>query len=227
MSCFAIIPAKSRSTRLPGKNMLPLAGVPMVQRVLETVLSTGIFDEVWVSTDCIEIANICEKSGAKVLFRPEELAQDLSTLNEVCFHWLSSLEQKPDIFCCTFATSVFLTADDYISAKQQLIESCDGVMGVSKYNYPPVQAMEVNAEGHLAMLMPKYEKVQSQNFPDCYVSNGSQYWLRTHAYEKEQTFYLNNLNPYVTDETHILDINTKIDFEMAVNRARELGWFEL
>ena len=97
-------------------------------------------------------------------------------------------------------------------------------MGVSEYNYPPVQALTFNDDRHLTLLMPEYEKVQSQFHPECFVSNGSQYWVKTSAYLNEQTFYLNKLVPYVTDESHILDINTQQDYELAIARAAKLGW---
>lgn len=224
MTRFAFIPAKSRSTRLPNKNMLPLAGIPMLIRVIQTLKQTELFDEIWVSTESEETQQACLKEGAYIHQRPAELAQDRSTINDVCLHWLNQLTHKPDEFCCTYSTAVFLTKQDYIQAYSHLTQEHDGVMGVSEYNYPPVQALTFNDDRHLTLLMPEYEKVQSQYHPECFVSNGSQYWVKTPAYLNEQTFYLNKLVPYVTDETHILDINTQQDYEKAIARAAQLGW---
>ena len=224
MTCFAIIPAKSRSTRLPRKNIKEISGIPMVVRVIENLKKSQIFDEIWVSTDSEEIASVCKAVGACALVRPKQLAKDSSTLNEVCLHWLSMLDDAPDFFCCTYATSVFLTSQDYLDAHALMNEYVDGVMGVSLFNYPPVQAMTENDEGHLSMLMPEYEKVQSQFYPRCLVSNGSQYWVRTASYLYEKTFYLKRLVPYITDENRILDINTIDDFREAEARAKALNW---
>lgn len=224
MKCFAIVPAKSRSTRLPGKNIKELAGIPMVVRVIDNLKKSKLFDQIWVSTDCEDIASICEKAGSKVLIRPKKFAQDTSTLNDVCLHWLDSLDNKPDYFCCTYATSVFLTSQDYRNAYSLITDSVDGVMGVSQFNYPPVQAMIENENGHLSMLMPDYERVQSQFYPKCLVSNGSQYWVKTKPYLIEKTFYLEKLVPFETDEYKILDINTEYDFIESKKRAAALGW---
>lgn len=224
MKKFAIVPAKSRSTRLPSKNIKKLAGIPMVVRVIQTLRMSDLFDEVWVSTDSEEISQLCKAEGAKVVQRPNSLIEDTSTINDVCKHWLDSLIEQPSVFCCTYATSVFLQPDDYINAFKKLDHNIDGVMGVSRYNYPPVQAMTKNSQGYLRMLLPEYEKIQSQKHPDCVVSNGSQYWVRTSAYLKEKTFYLKKLAPYLTNEDNILDINTLEDFREAERRASILGW---
>lgn len=224
MSCFAIIPAKSRSTRLPGKNMLTIAGKPMLFHIIDNLTASGVFDQIWVSTDSEETANKCKNYDVSIHLRHPSLAQDRSTVNEVCLDWLENLTEKPDEFCCTYATSIFLTPQDYQSAKACLLPRFDGVMGVSEYNYPPVQALKLNDSGQLNMLMPEFETVQSQFHPSCYVSNGSQYWARTTAYLKQKTFYLESLAPYVTDESHILDINNPVDLEEAKHRAKELGW---
>jgi CMP-N-acetylneuraminic acid synthetase len=58
MSTFAIIPAKGRSTRLPGEDIKNLAGVPLVERTVNTLLASQQFDQVWVSTDSMDIADL-------------------------------------------------------------------------------------------------------------------------------------------------------------------------
>lgn len=224
MSSYAIVPAKSRSTRLPGKNIKKIAGIPMVCRVVNTLIESALFDEVWVSTDCEDIGDVIEESGAKVLLRPESLATDRSTVNDVCLHWLDQLSKRPNIFCCTYPTSIFLTPDDYRDAYSLFDGDAYGVMGVSEYNYPPVQALSKDQAGYMKMLVPEYHKVQSQFFPECYVSNGSQYWAITDRYLEERTFYLSKLKPYVTNEEHILDINYPEDYDQALIRAKKLGW---
>ena len=222
MKKFALIPAKSRSTRLPGKNIKEIGGVPMVVRVIKNLKDSELFDEIWVSTDGEDIARICLEEGAKIHNRPNNLAEDRSTINDVCVHWLNSLPEKPDVFCCAYATSVFLKPSDYQNAFKKLKPPFLGVMGVSEFNYPPVQAMAIDDIGNLEMLMPEYKSIQSQFYPECFVSNGSQYWLETKAYLVQKTFYVDNLAAYVTNEDRVLDINTQSDFNKAIDRAKEL-----
>lgn len=220
MTTFAIIPAKARSTRLPNKNIKEIFGLPMIVHVINNLKGSGLFDEIWVSTDGNNIKEVCERESVNVLFRPDNLATDRSTVNQVCQHWLESLDIQPDTFCCAYATSIFLDSSDYKGAHDLLEDGVEGVMGVSRYNYPPVQAMTEKGDGNLEMLMPEYEKVQSQFYPDCYVSNGSQYWLKTSDYIQQKTFYLNKVKGYVTDERRILDINTQADFDEAMSRSK-------
>ena len=79
MSNVAIIPARGGSKRIPGKNIRPFAGKPIIGYSIETALESGLFDRVIVSTDDEEIAEISRKFGAEVPFmRPAELAQDAS-----------------------------------------------------------------------------------------------------------------------------------------------------
>ena len=76
MSNIAIIPARGGSKRLPRKNILPLAGKPIIAYPIQTALDSGVFDKVIVSTEDAEIEAIAKQYGAEVISRPDELATD-------------------------------------------------------------------------------------------------------------------------------------------------------
>ncbi len=224
MKRFAIVPVKSRSTRLPRKNFLDLAGIPMFVRVLNVLRESQLFDEIWVSAD-EDVSSYFQFTGPfKCLDRHPALAKDTSTVNQVCQNWLSALKVKPDYFCCVYATAVFLRPEDINAAWNQFDENTDSVMGVSEYNYPPVQALTRNDKGYSTPLFPDWVDKQSQSFPETFVSNGTQYWFKTSAYLTEKSFYLPNTRPYLTHESRVLDINTPEDFVAAQIRASQLGW---
>ena len=99
MRPIAIIPARGGSKRLSRKNILPLVGKPLVAHIIGTALNSNVFEKVIVSTEDEEIARIAEKYGAEVFIRNSELAQDSSTVVEVCLDVLR--EYQADEFCCS------------------------------------------------------------------------------------------------------------------------------
>ena len=90
---LAIIPARGASKRLPRKNVLDLAGKPLIAWTIEAALNSSYIDRVVVSTDDDEIASISQQSGADIPFmRPDGLARDDSTSVDVALHVISELE---------------------------------------------------------------------------------------------------------------------------------------
>ncbi|MDG2664297.1 acylneuraminate cytidylyltransferase family protein, partial [Vibrio parahaemolyticus] len=73
---IALITARGGSKGLPGKNIYPLFGKPLIAWSIDAAKESELFEDVYVSTDCSDIANVAEKFGAKVIKRPAELATD-------------------------------------------------------------------------------------------------------------------------------------------------------
>ena len=73
MNALAVIPARYASTRLPGKPLIPIAGVPLVLRVLEQVQKCSGVDRIIVATDDQRIADVVENAGAEAVLTPPEL----------------------------------------------------------------------------------------------------------------------------------------------------------
>ncbi|NUG82696.1 pseudaminic acid cytidylyltransferase, partial [Acinetobacter bereziniae] len=111
---LAVIPARGGSKRIPHKNIKFFLGKPMIAWSIEAALSSGIFDEVWVSTDDIEIAEISKRYGAKVPFiRPDKISDDFSTTADVMAHAVGYYKNEflniPDLVCCIYATAPFIS----------------------------------------------------------------------------------------------------------------------
>jgi len=212
---IAIIPARGGSKRLPRKNVLDLGGRPMLAHTINTAKNSGLFDEVFVSTEDEQISKIASTFGATVVKRPHELASDRSTVVEVCMH---ALGQLPDakVFCCIYATAVLLEPDTLRRSFDMLDEpsKANFVMGVSNFEFPAVQALASNSHGFLSYMWPEWINIQSQFYPDLVVSNGSFYWARRDAFLKERTFYGENLRGYLVPRDQVKDINDGADFEM-------------
>ncbi len=227
MSNVAIIPARGGSKRLSKKNILPIQGKPMLFYPVASALKSGIFDEVIVSTEDEAIGKIGQEAGARFLKRPEKLAQDRSTVDEVCQHVLEELGKEdaaPDFFCCIYATAIFITPQDIIDSFNLLFQpsKADVVMGVSKYNLQPVQALEKKEDGLLSPMWPEYVNVQSQFHPYLVVSNGTLYWAKTERFLEKKTFYDDNLIGYEMPWVRALDIDTKESLEIVEMLAPSL-----
>ena len=216
---LAIVPARSGSKRLPRKNILPVLGHPILSYPITEAFKSALFQEVIVSTEDEEIAQIARQASARVLERPEKLAQDRATVVQVCLHVLQVLEREnplPEYFCCIYATALFVTSED-IQQSFQLLKSepeADFVMGVSKFNLQPVQAL-VEKEGFLRPMWPEYLGIQSQFQPKLVASNGTIYWARTEAFLERKSFYGRKLRGYVIPRIRAVDIDTPEDLRIA------------
>ena len=217
MRPIAIIPARGGSKRLARKNILPLAGKPLLAHIIETALNSNIFEKVIVSTEDEEIAGVAGKFGADIFIRNSELAQDSSTVVEVCLDVLR--EDQVDEFCCLYATSALLSVTtlkesyrDFYTRKPSIL------MGVSSYNYSPVQALTVDNNGSASLLIEEYRGVQSQYHPKLRVSNGSLYWAKKQNFIKEKTFYSEHLNVFDVPENEVCDIDTEEDYKRLIKK---------
>ena len=96
---LALIPARGGSKGLPGKNIMPLAGKPVIAWSIEQALNSRCIDKVLVSTDSREIASIARKYGAEVPFlRPKALAADTSSTFDVISHAVDFLRKQGEEF---------------------------------------------------------------------------------------------------------------------------------
>jgi len=216
MSRIAIIPARGGSKRVPRKNVLPVQGRPMLSYPVKCALKSRMFERVIVSTEDGEIEKAARDAGAEVMKRPQELAQDRSTVVQVCKHVLDELDELPEFFCCLYATAIFLTPEDIKNSFELFFSDPkpDVVMGVSEFNLHPVQALEEN-NGFLSPKWPEYVGMQSQFHPRLVASNGTLYWVRTTRFVQNSSFYCNRLKGYAVPRLRAIDIDTEDDLNFA------------
>jgi len=108
MSIVAIIPARGGSKQVPRKNVLPVGGVPLVQRAITTALASRLIDRVIVSTDDGEIAALSRAAGARVVDRPSSLAGDTASSEAALLHALDALGDDAEVVVFLQATSPFI-----------------------------------------------------------------------------------------------------------------------
>lgn len=216
MKNLAIIPARGGSKRIPRKNVKPFLGKPMLAYSIEAALATGLFDEVMVSTDDEEIAEVARQYGAKVPFmRSAETANDFATTADVLNEVLNNYKEKGiefDNFCCIYATAPMTQSDSIKSAYDRLMSSDFTVVyPVVQFSYPIWRCLDLAEDGTMKRHWPEYENSRSQDLPKEYHDTGTFYWYKT----KEWLAGDVRIGGIEVDETTIQDIDTETDWKLA------------
>ncbi|WP_405122097.1 pseudaminic acid cytidylyltransferase [Pseudomonas sp. M20] len=217
MSNVAIIPARGGSKRIPRKNLLPFDGVPMIVRSIRTALESGVFDQVVVSTDDAEIADVARAHGAQVPFlRPAELADDFTGTAAVIVH---ALQQLPtfDFACCVYATAPLLQAR-YLHQGLELLEQRRDksfAFSVCSFGFPVQRALTLDGQGALTALYPEFRNTRSQDLPEAFQDAGQFYWGRSEAWLRGEVVYSPASLPVVLPRHLVQDIDTPEDWKRA------------
>lgn len=217
--CLAVITARGGSKRIPRKNIKEFCGKPIIAYSIQAALESGIFDEVMVSTDDEEIAQIAKKYGAKVPFlRSEKNSGDMAMTHEVVMEVLRQYEQagrKFDMACCIYPTAPFLTAERLKESMEKIKESqADGVVPVVRYSFPP-QRCFVIADGFVQYKWPENRLRRSQDLEPYYHDCGQFYLLRVQPFLEEKSMVLARTAPLIMDEMEVQDIDTEEDWNIA------------
>jgi pseudaminic acid cytidylyltransferase len=217
LSNVAIIPARGGSKRIPRKNLLPFDGVPMIVRSIRTALASGVFDQVVVSTDDAEIADVARAQGAQVPFlRPAELADDFTGTAAVIVH---ALQQLPafDYACCVYATAPLLHAR-YLRQGLELLEQHPDrsfAFSVCSFGFPVQRALTLDGQGALTALYPEFRNTRSQDLPEAFQDAGQFYWGRSEAWLRGEVVYSPASLPVVLPRHLVQDIDTPEDWKRA------------
>lgn len=228
MSSVAIIPARGGSKRIPGKNIKPFAGKPMIAHSIIAAQKSGAFDRIVVSTDCEEIARVAREYGAEIPFvRPPELSNDLIQTAPVLCHalkFLSANGQPPEYFACIFATAPFLTAADLREGMATLKSSnAPAALSVTQFGYPIFRAFRRENSGRVNFFWPEHAATRSQDLPEAFHDVGMFYLYKTALFLARESEYPPGKMPMILPEsipvifprTRVQDIDTPEDWEVA------------
>lgn len=224
-SNLALITARGGSKRIPRKNIKEFCGKPILCYSIEAALAAGVFEEVMVSTDDEEIADISRKYGASVpFFRSPETAGDYASTDDVIMEVLKEYEKRGknfDAFCCIYPTAPFLTGER-LKAAMELLKVADSVLPVVPFSYPPQRGLIVNQAGFVERQFPEYATARSQDLPTVYHDCGQFYACRTAPFLAAGTTDVERLVPLVLSEMEIQDIDTPEDWAMAEIKYRRI-----
>lgn len=217
MNNVAIIPARGGSKRIPRKNLKPFDGVPMIVRSIRTALDSGLFEQVVVSTDDAEIADVARANGAHVPFmRPAELADDFTGTAAVIVH---ALQQLPafDYACCVYATAPLLQACFLRQGLELLEQHPDKsfAFSVTDFGFPVQRALTLDGQGALTALYPEFRNTRSQDLPTAFQDAGQFYWGRSEAWLGGEVLYSPASLPVILPRYLVQDIDTAEDWKRA------------
>lgn len=222
MRALAIIPARKGSKRLPGKNLLPIAGKPLVQRAIETTLASKAFARVVVSSDEPDILKLAGGyPGVTPLRRPDELCTDTALAYLYVEHALSVLSSQgePDFDAVVIiqATSPLVLASDIVGAIDILESSgADTVVSVSKIDFAshPHKMKLLKGDKLHDYLVDENGVTAHHQLPDLYVRNGAIYASRSHVFRQHKVIG-DDCRAFIMPRHRSIDINDRLDYDFA------------
>jgi pseudaminic acid cytidylyltransferase len=217
---LAIITARGGSKRIPRKNIRNFCGKPIMVYSIQAALDSGCFDEVMVSTDDQEIADLAQQSGASVPFMRSALnASDHATTAEVLLEVLNQYQSRRvfvEMACCSYPTAPFITSVSLRKGLDALLEdeSIQTVIPMVKYSYPIQRALRLQ-ENRISFFNPEYSLTRSQDLEPAYHDAGQFYWFRVPAFLKTSTLIGSYTTGIVLPEWQVQDIDTEEDWILA------------
>ncbi len=214
---IAIITARGGSKRIPKKNIKDFCGKPIIAYSIEAAISSKLFDEVMVSTDSEEIAEIAKKYGASVPFmRSAETSNDYATTNDVLMEVFNEYEkrgQEFDIAVCIYPTAPFVTADKLKRAIDMVEkDGADAVTPVVQFSFPPQRAFIIR-DNALEYQYPENASARSQDLEPIYHDCGQFYVMKPK--NVMDGIIIKKTTPIVMPESEVQDIDTVEDWKIA------------
>ena len=219
---LAVIPARGGSKRVPRKNIREVGGKPLIAYAIEQAEEASAVNHSIVSTEDEEIKSVAREHGGDVPFdRPERLATDTATSDEVVRHavdWFSERGDDFGIVCSVPVTSPFRKASDITNCVEKLADSdAKSAVSLTEFDPPPFWAVEKTGE----YLQPYFdegspwEKTRTQETPDLHHPNGALFAARVPAFLETESFYTDRTIGYEMPRSRSLDIDEPFDLELA------------
>lgn len=213
-STIAIIPARGGSKGVPGKNIRPLDGKPLIAYSIEVACEAKLVDQVFVSTDNSQIAQVATSHGASIIHRPAEFATDTASSEAALLHALQTIEQsniQPELIVFLQCTSPLRSSSDIDLSIQQLREEkADSLLSVSPshrflWHIVNGEAQPINYDYH--------NRRRRQDMDPQYVENGSIYVFKPWILKDLGNRLGGKISLYVMREKQNWEIDSLQDFE--------------
>lgn len=216
---LALIPARGGSKGIKDKNIIPLAGKPLIAYSIEAAKKSKYIDSIVVTTDSERIAEVAKEYGARVPFlRPAELAADTSKTIDAVLHaikTLKSMNENYDTLVLLQPTQPLRTVDDIDKAIELYYENGEnGLVSISHVDDSPLLIRSINDDGKLVNLLSQNSTCRRQDMPDYYKVNGCIYINKIDELN-ENTSFNDNKVPFIMDKEHSIDIDEMSDLWMA------------
>ncbi|HEX6334313.1 MAG TPA: pseudaminic acid cytidylyltransferase [Flavisolibacter sp.] len=215
----AIITARGGSKRIPGKNIRPFLGQPIIGYSIKAALESGVFSEVMVSTDDAKIAAVATDFGAAVPFmRSPKTSDDYATTADVIMEVLNSYAGIGESFeygCCIYPTAPFITADKLKRAFSMMEETnADTLLPVTKFSFPIWRSFKKEGD-KVSYNWPEFAPRRSQDLPPAYHDCGQFYFFRVAGFLETGKLVTSNTIGLEVPESEVQDIDNEEDWRIA------------
>lgn len=220
MSNICIIPARGGSKRIPRKNIKNFLGKPILAYSIEAALNSGLFDEVIVSTDDKEIADISLSYGASVpFFRSNKNSSDFASTFEVLEEVLERLKTQNRIFkycCCIYPCAPFVKPKILNKSFKKLTENnLDSLFPIIKYGHPIQRALKISSDNKLKYYITENTLTRTQDLKDMFYDAGQFYWMNVNEILEHKKVVTNNSEGILISELEAHDIDNELDWKLA------------
>lgn len=217
---LVIITARGGSKGIPGKNIKPLCGKPLLCYSIDAARAIAPDERICLTTDSAEIAQVAKEYGLSVPFmRPAELATDTASSDSVLKHalaWYENAGVKVDTIVLLQPTSPFRTKEQLIDALALYDDSVDMVVSVSESAANPYyDCYEEGADGFLKLSKGEIRPVNRQAAPQTWQTNGSIYVINPHSLRTTPMTAFNKKRKFIMDKLYSIDLDTVIDWKVA------------
>lgn len=221
MNKLAIIPARGGSKRIHRKNINDFLGKPIIAYSIEAAIESQLFDEIMVSTDDLEIAEIAIRYGAKVPFmRSDKNADDRARTSDVLTEVLEKYKEIKNIVfqygCCIYPTAPFITPKHLKIGFEKLeSQGLDSVFPIVEFSYPIWRGLTIS-NNNVNLLWPEYSDFRSQDLDKVYHDAGQWYWFNSRELFRQDRLFMQNSGYVEINESEVQDIDTETDWNLAM-----------
>lgn len=221
MRNLAVIPARSGSKGIKDKNIKMLSGKPLLAYTIEAAKQSGLFDEIFVSTDSEKYAKIAQEWGASVPFlREDQLSTDTASSwdvvkNAIIRFW--DMGKEFDTVALLQPTSPLRTADDIIAGYNMMKEKeANIIVAVCEVDHSPLWANILPKDlSFTNFINQDIVNMPRQNLPIYYRINGALYIAKTKYLMSTDNIYADKSYAFIMSKEHSVDIDDEMDFVIA------------
>ena len=220
MKTLTVIPARGGSKGIPGKNIRPLGGKPLICYAIENALAVSDPADICISTDSAEIAAVAAAAGVPVPFmRPAELATDTASSYDVLLHALRHYENQGILYDRVLLlqpTSPFVRPEHIRGAMALWRDDIDMVVSVREAaTNPYYNAFETDPEGYLHISKGDGTLTRRQDAPKVWEYNGAIYLMSAESLRRQPLSAFRRRIPYPMPADASTDLDTPLDWLVA------------
>lgn len=217
MEILSIIPARNNSKGIPGKNIFPMLGKPLIAWNIEASKKSKYVTRTVVSTDGIAIADVAKTYGADVVMRPDELSGDTATSESALLHVLHTLEKeegyKPDIIVFLQCTSpLTLSIDIDACVEKMLSEGADSATAVTDFHY---FVWQQNDDGAFGVNHDKAFRPRRQDREPQYIETGAVYVMKYDGFLRANHRFFGKTVLSIMPQERVVEIDEPADIIIA------------